>query len=105
MNKLMLTEDKKAEHNMLLENAIVLDCGKNTATLYDPKTDTCKIISHEDILKLPEELESGTTVVVERAHLGCPRQKYSLAQPFTEKELLDLYKSYPTFDPTMVFQF
>ena len=54
MNKLMLTEDKKAEHNMLLENAIVLDCGKNTATLYDPKTDTCKIIIHEDILKLAE---------------------------------------------------
>ena len=98
MNKLMLTEDKKAKHNMLLENAIVLDCGKNTATLYDPKTDTCKIISHEDILKLPEELESGTTVVVERAHLGCPRQEYSLAQPFTEKELLDLYKRFDSND-------
>ena len=70
---------------------IVLDCGKNTATIYNSDTDTCKVISHLDVLKLPEELESGTTVIAEYAHLGCPRQKYSLSQPFTENLLVDLY--------------
>jgi hypothetical protein len=70
---------------------IVLDCGKNTATIYNSETDTCKTISHLDVLKLPEELESGTTVIGEYAHLGCPRQKYSLSQPFTENLLIDLY--------------
>jgi hypothetical protein len=70
---------------------IVLDCGKNTATIYNSETDTCKIISHLDVLKLPEELDSGTTVIGEYAHLGCPRQKYSLSQPFTENLLKDLY--------------
>ena len=70
---------------------IVLDCGKNTATIYNSDTDTCKTISHLDVLKLPEELESGTTVIGEYAHLGCPRQKYSLSQPFTENLLVDLY--------------
>lgn len=70
---------------------IVLDCGKNTATIYDSETDSCKVISHTDILRLPEELNPGSTVVAEYAHLGCPRQKYSLAQPFTETLLKDLY--------------
>lgn len=70
---------------------IVLDCGKNTATIYDSSTDTCKVISHMDVLKLPEELNEGSTVVAEYAHLGCPRQKYSLSQPFTENLLQDLY--------------
>jgi len=70
---------------------IVLDCGKNTATIYNSENDTCKVISHLDVLKLPEELDSGTTVIGEYAHLGCPRQKYSLSQPFTENLLIDLY--------------
>ena len=73
---------------------IVLDCGKNTATIYNSDTDTCKVISHLDVLKLPEELESGTTVIGEYAHLGCPRQKYSLSQPFTENLLIDLYSRF-----------
>lgn len=70
---------------------IVLDCGKNTATIYDSNTDSCKVISHMDVLRLPEELDAGSTVVAEYAHLGCPRQKYSLSQPFTENLLKDLY--------------
>ncbi len=38
-------------------------------------------------------LQSGTLAVGEPAHLATPRTKKSLAQPFTEKQLLFLYQS------------
>lgn len=80
---------------------IVLDCGKNTATIYNSETDTCKVITHTDVLQLPDTLDSGTTVVAEYAHLGCPRQKYSLSQPFTENLLRDLYRRFADKDITL----
>ena len=80
---------------------IVLDCGKNTATMYDSTKDMTTVISHDDILNLPEKLDPGTIVVVEYAHLGCPRQKYSLSQPFTADVLLDLYSRFKTNNITL----
>jgi hypothetical protein len=51
-------------------------------------------ISHAEVLNLPESLPRGSTIVCEYAHLGCPRRKRSLAQPFSVDQLLDLYKRF-----------
>ena len=74
---------------------IVLDCGKNTSTMYDSNTDTCLTVPHSVLLELPERLDSGSLVVCEYAHLGTPRTKSSRSQPFTADQLLDclLYTS------------
>lgn len=98
----------------------VLDCGKNGATIHDaaanpiesradishlsddPATQpTVETISHDEVLKLPEDLPRGSTIVCEYAHLGCPRRKRSLAQPFSEDQLLDLYKRFEDNDITL----
>lgn len=82
---------------------IVLDFGKNVATIYDSSTDTsgpgdpptnCEITTHEAILELPDKLKPGDMVVSEYAHMGCPRRPSSLSQPFTDGELLELYKKF-----------
>ena len=82
---------------------IVLDFGKNVATIYDSSTDTsgpgdpptnCEITTHEAILELPDKLKPGDVVVSEYAHMGCPRRPSSLSQPFTDGELLELYKKF-----------
>ena len=69
----------------------VLDCGVNQSTLYDSQNDVVTTISHEDVLELHQKLEPNSTLVCEYAHLGCPRGKRSLSQPFTAEELLTLY--------------
>ena len=72
----------------------VLDCGMNTATLFTAKTGEVEMISHPAVLNLPEELPRGSTIVCEYAHLGCPRKKRSLSQPFEDYRLLDLYERF-----------
>ena len=84
---------------------IVIDCGKNTATIYNSDKDICKTISHMDVLRLPEELDSGTVVVAEYAHLGCPRQKYSLSQPYLVYKERPIKTKYCDFENVVTFPF
>jgi hypothetical protein len=80
----------------------VLDCGKNSSTLYNPELDTnpknqppspesLVYISHAQVLKLHKVLPKGSQLRCEYAHLGCPRRRRSKAQPFTEDQLLQFY--------------
>lgn len=71
----------------------VLDCGVNQATLYDAKKDVVTTLSHDDVLELHNVLEPNSTLISEYAHLGCPRGKRSLSQPFTASELLTFYEN------------
>lgn len=70
----------------------IVDCGANSATLYTVETDTVEVLTHADVLNLPERLSSGSHIVGEYSHLGCPRTEFSLSQPYTEELLLDFYK-------------
>lgn len=76
-------------NNILNSKVYTLDCGKNTATIYNGEA--VETISHEDVLHLPKKLEAGSTLIGEYAHFGCPRKELSRAQPFTEDQLLDWY--------------
>jgi hypothetical protein len=67
----------------------VLDCGKNSSTMYDG-TDY-KQLTHEEVLLLPKNLNRGDRIIVEYSHLGVPRTQRSLSQPFTAKQLLNFY--------------
>lgn len=49
-------------------------------------------VSFADVAKTLESFLPGTLVVVERAHFATPQTPKSLAQPFTEHELIDMYK-------------
>ena len=90
------------KRSLTTSTMVVVDCGNTHATRYDgvsgkhktveEAVDSVVTVSHEDILKLPEELPEGTMLVSEYAHVGCPRQGKSKSQPFTEEELLDFYE-------------
>jgi len=79
---------------MDINKTIVIDCGKCTATYYDPRTDKVKVINNHDILTLHKDLnlEAGWTIVGEASHLATPRGDFSLSQPFLADELLRWYK-------------
>lgn len=71
---------------------VTIDCGQNGATIYDGNTQRKAFkIGIQDILDLPNILPKGSAIWGERAHFGVPRGDYSLAQYFTEKELLKFY--------------
>ena len=83
---------------------IVVDCGKNTATIFDSEKgleSECKVVAHEDILSLPENLPKGSTVVCEYAHMGCPRTRFSKSMPFKAEVLLDLYERFEANNITL----
>lgn len=82
----------------------VLDCGKNSSTLYNSELDTnpsnkppseesLTYLSHSEVLELYKHLPRGSQLRCEYAHLGCPRKKRSKSQPFTEDQLLQLYRN------------
>ena len=71
-----------------------VDCGTNTSTIWSEITQTSTVISHEEVLRLPETLPRGSFVVSEGAHLGTPRGDKSLSQPFTADELLSIYSRF-----------
>ena len=75
-----------------IQRLFVLDCGKNSSTLYNPVTNMVTVISHEEVLNLHDTLPEGSTLVCEYSHLGYSRREKSLSQPFTAEELLGLYK-------------
>ena len=43
------------------------------------------------MLELYKHLETGTRLVIEYSHGGCPRKGLSLSQPFEGPELLEWY--------------
>ena len=67
---------------------ITIDCGQNSATIYDGET--VKTISHKEILSLPDKYDN-CMIVGEDAHFGVPRSEKSLAQPFTKNQLVKFY--------------
>ena len=79
--------------NWTIERVFVLDCGKNAATLYNPITNEVTALSHEEVLELYKKLPEGSTLVSENSHLGTPRRKRSLSQPFTAEQLLEFYEN------------
>lgn len=81
-------------HKKFIKGGFVLDCGKNSSTIYSASDDTCKEIKHSSILNLPFDLPKNSVVVCEAAHLQTPRTKLSRSQPFTEEQLLKLYKDF-----------
>ena len=70
---------------------VVVDFGNNGATIFYSSSGECETIEPEEVLDLPDVLEAGTILISEYPHLGCDRKKFSLSQPFTATELLDLY--------------
>ena len=74
-------------------NIFVIDCGKNTATIYDAQKDESKQITHAEVLNKPFELPKGSLIISENAHLGVPRTKKSRSQPFTAELLLEFYSN------------
>jgi hypothetical protein len=71
---------------------VTIDCGQNGATLYDGNNQRKAVkIAVKDILNLPYLLPQGSSIWGERAHFGVPRGEYSLAQYFTQSELLKFY--------------
>ena len=70
---------------------VVIDCGKNSATIYWPNSDRCDEVAAEEILNLADRLPEGSMLVGEAAHYAAERRKFSLAQPFSGDQLLDLY--------------
>src|SRR6056300_681075 len=76
-----------------MKKTYVLDCGVNQSTLFDVEKDIVIKIKHEDVLQLYKEIEDGSEIIVEYAHMGCPRQDRSLSQPFTADQLLTFYEN------------
>jgi len=75
------------------ENVYVIDCGKNNATI-SHNGNPVTIISHKEILNLPTIIPKHSLVVSEYAHLGCPREEYSMSMPLTDVELKMLYDGF-----------
>lgn len=70
-------------------NLVIVDCGKNTSTLY--RNGKIAVYSHSELLDRILELPKGTKVVSEEAHLGTARRGLSKSQPYTAEELLQFY--------------
>jgi hypothetical protein len=68
----------------------VIDCGKNTSTMYNGKK--YESLTHEEVLDLPSKLNAGDVIVTEYSHMGVPRTQRSLSQPFTATQLLNWYE-------------
>ena len=68
---------------------LVMDCGKNTATIYNSETDSCITVSHQQVLEY--DFPRDSLVVGENAHFGTERTDRSLSQPFTADELTQWY--------------
>ena len=68
-----------------------LDCGRNSGVIYYVEENRHETLTHAEILDLPNKLPSGSFVAGEAAHFAVPRTKKSLAQVFTEDQLLQFY--------------
>jgi len=68
-----------------------IDCGRNSGVIYYVEENRHETLTHAQILDLPNQLPAGSFVAGERAHFAVPRTKKSLAQVFTEDQLLQFY--------------
>jgi hypothetical protein len=71
-------------------NTLVADFGTNAWTVLNGSSRATTTMSPEDFHSL-QWLSPGDTLIVENAHLGCPRTDLSLAQVYTADELKDFY--------------
>lgn len=71
-----------------------IDCGRNSGVIYYIEENKHEILTHAQILDLPNKLPEGSFIVGERAHFGVPRTKKSLAQVFTEDQLFQFYSDF-----------
>lgn len=79
--------------NPLLHNEIVgADFGKGSMHWHKLLADETGKCSIDQAFEFILSLNTGTLFVCERAHLATPQTHRSLAQPFTESQLLWLYK-------------
>jgi len=69
---------------------VVVDFGGKEWTSFDGQSVQC--LSTDDFLRLDQWCKKGTMLIVEHAHLGCPRTNKSLAQVYTAPELQDFYR-------------
>jgi len=81
---------------------IVIDLGKNSATYYNALTKELTSISHRDVLNLPSKY-NGYLFISEDAHLGTPQRSKSLAQSFSEKDILRFLASCKENDNLVYF--
>jgi len=101
---IMNTKNKKDKKLYTEPTTVTIDCGKNGATIYDGNTQRKAVkIAVKDILNLPNLLSKGSSIWGERAHFGVPRGEYSLAQYFTQSELLKFYSECEANDITLRF--
>jgi hypothetical protein len=71
-----------------------VDWGKNIGTLTEWSSKNSKTLSLTDFLNLPNILPSGSIIVGENTHFGCPKQKLSHSQPFTAEVLNTFHKQF-----------
>tara|TARA_B100001094_G_C18132663_1_gene773176 strand:- start:287 stop:1432 length:1146 start_codon:yes stop_codon:yes gene_type:complete len=71
----------------------VVDCGTNKSTVYVVADNNVITLAHDELLNYLTNLPSGSFVYGEQSHLGCPRGKFSLSQPYKAELLLDLYET------------
>lgn len=81
---------KEKNPNKAIQTKLVLDFGKNSATMYDGTAVTS--LTHKQVLDLPFGLKPGTLIVCEDSHLGVARTEKSLSQPYTLEELCKFYE-------------
>lgn len=80
-------------NTMDINKVFTIDCGKNCITYYNSSNNESGYITKTELFNLPQTLEKGFTIIGECSHIGTPRSKYSLAQPFTEEELFEWYNN------------
>lgn len=71
-----------------------VDWGKNIGTITEWNSKSSQTLSLADFLNLPKTLPSGSIIVGENTHFGCPKKKLSLSQPFTAEILNSLHKEF-----------
>lgn len=75
----------------LYDEVVGLDFGSNVAHYYMARSGNRGRMPFKNLLAWLLRLPCNTLVVCESAHLGVAQTELSLAQPFTAKQLLDLY--------------
>jgi hypothetical protein len=66
---------------------LIADFGSNKVLVWNERTNTTQEFAPAEFLELPKQLEPGTRLIVENAHMAVARSKYSRAQFFTQEEL------------------
>jgi len=79
-----------------------VDWGKNIGTLTEWTSKSSKTLSLTDFLNLPKILPSGSIIVGENTHFGCPKQKLSHSQPFTAEVLNVFHKEFKKHNITFL---